>query len=279
MNRQETVSICDQYGIVAKKRFSQNFLCNSQFIEKIINSAEVSKNDTVLEIGPGTGAMTEVLCQLAEKVIAVEIDPDLVSLLNRRFEKIDNLSVVLGDYLKLEPSNLFNMGEYPSIIISNLPYNVTTPMIIKLLADIPESRTMVFMIEEDACDRLFACPGEKSYGVLSVITSSYGEKEKLFLVDSDSFFPAPHTRSAVVRFMKSPDFIPVSDAYIQFVKDSFSKRRKTLINSLSSFPRNEWLVKILPDILSEMKLSKTVRAEALTPKELISIFSELEHNK
>lgn len=279
MNRQETASICDQYGIVAKKRFSQNFLCNSLFIEKIINSAGISKNDTVLEIGPGTGAMTEALCQVAGNVIAIEIDSDLVSLLNNRYEKNENLSVVLGDYLKLERSSLFNVGEYPSIIVSNLPYNVTTPMIIKLLADVPESRTMVFMIEEDACDRLFAGPGEKSYGVLSVITSSYGEKEKMFLVDSDSFFPAPHTRSAVVRFMKSPDLMPVTDAYIRFVKDSFSKRRKTLINSLSSFPRNELAVKSLPDILREMNLSNTIRAEALTPKEFNSIFSVLEHNK
>lgn len=279
MNRRETASICDQYGIVAKKRFSQNFLCNSQFTEKIIDSAGISKNDIVLEIGPGTGAMTALLCQVSSKVIAVEIDQDLVLLLNNRFEKNDNLSVVLGDYLKLKRSSLFNADEYPSIIVSNLPYNVTTPMIIKLLSDFPESCTMVFMIEEDACDRLFAGPGEKSYGVLSVITSSYGEKEKLFLVDSDSFFPAPHTRSAVVRFSKSPNQIPVTDAYIQFVKDAFSKRRKTLINSLSSFPRNEIAGKSLPAILSEMNLSKTVRAEALTHKELISIFSVLEHNK
>jgi 16S rRNA (adenine1518-N6/adenine1519-N6)-dimethyltransferase len=279
MNRRETASICDEYGIVAKKRFSQNFLCNSQFTEKIVESAGISKNDIVLEIGPGTGAMTEILCQVSAKVIAVEIDPELVSLLNNRLKEHKNLSVVSGDYLKLKQSSLLKADEYPSVIVSNLPYNVTTPMIIKLLADFPKSHTMVFMIEEDACDRLFASPGEKSYGVLSVITSSYGEKEKLFLVDSDSFFPAPHTRSAVVRFTKSLNVEPVTDAYIQFVKDSFSKRRKTLINSLSSFPRNELAVKSLPDILNEMNLSKTVRAEALPPEELITIFSILEHNK
>jgi 16S rRNA (adenine1518-N6/adenine1519-N6)-dimethyltransferase len=202
-----------------------------------------------------------------------------VSLLNNRFKDIDNLSLIAGDYLKIDRDSIVKTDEYPSVIVSNLPYNVTTPLIIKLLADFPESRTMVFMIEEDACDRLFATPGEKSYGVLSVITSSFGEKEKMFLVDSDNFFPAPHTRSAVVRFMKSDNLIPVTDRYINFVKDSFSKRRKTMINSLSSFPRYELAVKSLPDILCNMNLSKTVRAEALTSQEMISIFSVLEHNK
>lgn len=278
MNKRETASICDQYGIIAKKRFSQNFLCNSLFTEKIIDSAGILQSDFVLEIGPGTGALTEHLCQLASKVTAVEIDAELVSLLNSRFSCNDNLYVIAGDYLKLERNSMFMLSEYPSVIVSNLPYNVTTPMIIKLIADFPESRTMVFMIEEDACDRLFACPGEKAYGILSVITSSYGEKGKLFLVDSDSFYPAPHTRSAVIRLVKSTS-ISVSDAYIQFVKDAFSRRRKTLLNSLSFFPRNELAVKCIPDILDGMNISKNVRAEALTPKELIEIFTILEHNK
>ncbi len=279
MNRHETISICDRYGIVAKKRYSQNFLCNSELTEKIIRAGGISKNDIVLEIGPGTGALTEILCQAAGKVITVEIDPELSSLLSNLFIDNANLSVVTGDYLKLDKDNLFAKGDYPSVIISNLPYNVTTPMIIKLLTDYPESRTMVFMVEEDACDRIFACPGEKSYGVLSVITSSYGDKEKMFAVDSDNFFPAPHTRSAVVRFTKSSKVIKVTDKYIQFVKDSFSKRRKTMINSLSSFSRNESFVKNMSDILCKMNIQRTIRAEALTPEELAAIFSVLEQNK
>lgn len=279
MNKRDTVDVCDEYGIVAKKRFSQNFLCNAQLTEKIVDAAVISEKDAVLEIGPGIGALTSLLCQVSGSVVAVEIDPDLVSFLQNQYKDSKVLSVIEGDYLRMDRDSLFTSGRYPSVIISNLPYNVTTPMIIKLLGDYPQSRTMVFMIEEDACERLFAHPKEKAYGALSIIASSYGTKEKLFLVDSDSFFPAPHTRSAVVRFVRTASQFVITDSYMQFLKDAFSQRRKTLINSLSSFPRNVLAVRKLPDILNEMSISNTIRAEALTPEQLISIFSILEQNK
>lgn len=278
MTSKEAAEICNRYGITARKRWGQNFLCSDETADRIIEAAGITKEDSVLEIGPGIGALTEKLCACARSVLAVEIDPVLSDYLRERFDDSDRCTVVQSDFLDLARDRVIELIGRPSVIISNLPYNLTTPIITKLMSDYPDANAMLFMVEEDACTRIFSSPSEKSYGPLSVISSVYGNKEKLFTVPPQFFFPSPHTVSAVIRFSREKDREPMPTGFVSFVREATAVRRKTLINALgqsSGFSRD---IPKIRGFLINKGLSETVRAESLPPLEFLALYQELRTN-
>lgn len=276
MNKKDVLSVCDQYGIFAKKSLGQNFLCNEGVAEKIVAVSEITSQNSVLEIGPGIGALSAILCREAKSVVAIEIDKKLVLVLNELLGSFDNLKIIEGDYLQLSRGAIFGEECFPEIIISNLPYYITTPIILKLINEYPEALNIVLMVEHDACERIFACPGSKSYGILSVITSLFGHKEHLFFVDSASFYPAPHTKSAVIKLSRDYGSYQVNNDVMQFVRAAFVSRRKTLMNSLSIYYGRSSIVDPIKNILKMMNLPIDIRAEMLTPQQLMNIRENLQ---
>ena len=272
MIKQEVLSILDQYGLSAKKSLGQNFLCNENVISDIIDLSEAGPQSRVLEIGPGIGALSEKLVSRCEKYMAIEIDTRFQARLEECIEKKGG-TVLFEDYLTFSPDTLPDF--VPDVILSNLPYYVMTPIMLKVMKDYPSCPRMVYMVEEEACDRIFAKPNSKQYGPLSVLTSLYGEKEKVFRVDGASFYPAPNTTSAVIRIERGDnDFDP---SWISFVESAFALRRKTLVNSLSS--GGKYGKEQILSALSHAAIPETIRSEALLPENFTEIYKFLQGRK
>ncbi len=278
MTSKEAAEICNRYGITARKRWGQNFLCSDDIADRIVESAGITKEDSVLEIGPGIGALTEKLCACARSVLAVEIDPSLSDYLRDRFIGSSHCIVLQSDFLGLDRDRVTGLIGRPEVIISNLPYNLTTPIITKLMSDYPDAKTMLFMVEEDACARIFSSPSEKSYGPLSVISSVFGSKEKLFTVPPQFFFPSPHTVSAVIRFSREKDREPMPAGFVSFVKEATAARRKTLLNALGQSSGFSGNMQKIREFLANNGISETVRAESLHPIEFLALYQELRTN-
>ncbi len=275
MTGREAAEICNRYGITARKRWGQNFLCSEEISDRIISAAESSKDDSILEIGPGIGALTRKLCEKAERFLAIEIDPILVACLQDQLIDSTECPVICADYLKLHTDRIVDCIGRPQVLVSNLPYNLTTPIITKLITDFSDSTTMVFMVEEDACDRIFAQPSDKAYGVLSVITSAFGKKEKLFTVSPNHFFPSPHTSSAVIRFSREKGRAPIPSGFVSFVRDATAARRKTLLNALHQSLKYSDDVQRIKNFLAGRHLAENCRAETLTPDEFLALYRQL----
>lgn len=274
MNRKEIAELCDQYGLKARKSLGQNFLCNDSVAGRIVDSAGIRAQDVVLEIGPGIGALTELLIHTGASVFASEIDENLYPLLRNRFSVFSNFSLVASDFLLLKRDEWLSAHQSVDIIVSNLPYYMMTPLIIKCLQDYSESRKMVFMIEEDASARIFAVPDTKSYGPLSVLTSIYGKKSKLFVVDQRSFDPQPQTRSLVIAFDKNETSTFLSKNLVAFVQHCFAMRRKTisknLLASSFSFSREQ-----ITKAFLNSGIRDTIRAEAMAPRDFLRLYASL----
>ncbi len=278
MTGKEAAEICNRFGITARKRWGQNFLCSDEITGRIVDAAGITAEDSVLEIGPGLGALTEKLCDRSQHVLAVEIDPVLADYLSKRFAGSSRFSVIREDYLKLHADRVTERIGRPQVIVSNLPYNLTTPIVSRLLTDYPDAGTMLFMVEEDACARIFSSPGQKTYGPLSVISSVFGEKEKLFSVAPHHFFPAPHTVSAVIRFSRKTDRAVIPDGFVTFVREAMSSGRKTLINALGQSGGFSKDAAKIRDYLSRNRIMPNVRAESLQPADFLSLYQELRPN-
>jgi 16S rRNA (adenine1518-N6/adenine1519-N6)-dimethyltransferase len=275
MTGKEAAEICNRCGIIARKRWGQNFLCSEEITDRIIDAAGITNEDSVLEIGPGIGALTEKLIAVAGRVLAVEIDPVLADYLNARFVGSSHCTIIQGDFLDLSIDRITGAIGRPQVIISNLPYNLTTPIITKLMSDYPDASTMLFMVEQDACDRIFSSPSSKSYGPLSVLSSVFGRKEKLFAVSPHLFFPPPHTVSAVIRFSREKNSEPMPRGFVSFVRDATAARRKTLLNALAQSSEFSGQIQKAREFLIRKGLSESIRAEALDPLEFLSLFQEL----
>ncbi|MBN1891702.1 MAG: ribosomal RNA small subunit methyltransferase A [Clostridiales bacterium] len=278
MTHKEVAEILDRLGITAKKRWGQNFLCNDEISERIVEAAGIGHDDIVLEIGPGIGALTDKLCSSADRVLAVEIDATLAEYLRNRFEETDRFALIQEDYLKIESEKIASRIGRPQVIVSNLPYNLTTLIITKLMTEFSDARTMVLMVEEDACERIFSHPSSKSYGPISIITTAFGSKEKLFSVASQHFFPAPHTSSAVIRFSRDEKRKPITPDFVSFVRDVTATRRKTLVNTLSGNPKYSGDIDRIKSILTEHGYSPFVRAESLSADEFVTLYKQLEQD-
>ena len=276
MNKQEVLSILEQYGLSATKSLGQNFLCNEDVISRILDLAGLSqKSDLrVLEIGPGIGALSEDAVRMSGSYVAVEIDTSFQS----RLEDVitdHGGQVIFRDYLQFSPNDLSDERK-PDVVISNLPYYVMTPIMLKVMADFPNCRKMVYMVEEEAMERIFARPGTKQYGPLAVMTSLFGKKSKAFTVDRASFVPAPNTTSAVMTIERE-EGKTWDPSWIPFVESAFALRRKTLVNSLSSSGR--YCKEQIQSALSSMGRKETVRSEEMEPLEFCTLYDILEGRK
>lgn len=282
MYRDEVKNIMNTFEILPEQKFGQNFLCDEKIINSIIECSGIKEGSTVLEIGPGIGALTSRIQEITSDYTCVEIDKRLAAFLRSNVVK-DNVRIIDSDFLDLTYDEYKRDRRY-DYVISNIPYYVMTPIMKKLITDNFDCKRMTFMVEEAAVNRIIASPGNKNYGPLSVLCSNFGTVNKEFNVPSEAFIPRPHTLSSVITIEHSVNivnsFVNSSQLYLQFVDACFSQRRKKLSNSLSSFLRSGKLGKPvttsdLTDLLSSMNIPSDVRSEALTPDEIHSIFLKL----
>lgn len=262
------------YGIKPVKRLGQNFLIDSNIVEKIVDCAGVDKDDLVIEVGPGLGVMTEVLAKKAGYVIGIEIDQKLLEPLALVIMKYPNVSIINKDVLKV---NIFDeikhfTDKYKKIkVVANLPYYITTPVIMKFMEEsIPKLDSMVFMVQQEVGDRMTARPGGKEYGALSIAVGFYSKAKKLFTVPPTCFIPRPGVDSCIIRlevYEKPEIFVKNQEYFFKVVKAAFSQRRKTLANSLSNSPYLEVNRENVYNALEFMNKNSMIRGETLAPEE------------
>ena len=276
-NPKETIAILNKYGFNFQKKFGQNFLIDTHVLEKIIRAADITKDDCVLEIGPGIGTMTQYLCENAGKVIAVEIDKNLIPILTEdTLAAYDNVKVINSDVLKLDLKKLAEEenGGRPIKVVANLPYYITTPIIMGLFeAGVPLASITV-MVQKEVADRMQAGPGSKDYGALSLAVQYYAEPYIAANVPPNCFMPRPNVGSAVIRLTlhdKSPVEVADEKLLFKLIRASFAQRRKTLVNGLTNSPELSFSKEEVTKALEECGYSPTIRGEALTLHEFAKL--------
>jgi 16S rRNA (adenine1518-N6/adenine1519-N6)-dimethyltransferase len=259
----------------ANKRLGQHFLIDQNIVRKIVAAAEVTKEDTVLEIGPGRGVLTEALSRAVRRVVAIEVDPHLHRLLQTRQPQWNNVEVICADALAYPLESV----ESGAVVVANLPYYISTPLLFKLLEQRPRFPRLVLMLQNEVADRLVAHPDSAEYGVLSVMAQSATDITKAFKVSANCFRPRPDVGSAVVVLrprttaLLSPQAEP---AFAAVVKAGFAHRRKTLVNSLRD---ERYEVDAVMRAVTDMGLAPTVRAETLSLERFIELAGRLDRSK
>ena len=269
---EETRYILKKYNIKANKRLGQNFLINDKVIENIVKAAEVTEDDLIIEIGPGLGTLTSKLLEKAGKVIAVELDENMIKILEDRFKLYKNFYLINEDILKIDlkeliASNLNNLKKVK--IVANLPYYITTPIIMKLLEDKLAIDSITVMVQKEVADRITARPGDKLSGAITYSVNYYAEAEKVILVGKESFIPSPEVDSEVIKLniLKEPPVkVENEETFFKIIKASFMQRRKTLQNALT----NSGIVtdkEVVRKVFDKMNLKPDIRGEKLTIEE------------
>lgn len=276
-----TQAILNQYGLRAKKKFGQNFLTDGNILSGIVDAAELTKEDNVVEIGPGIGGLTEYLARAAKQVLAFEIDPDMVKILAETLSPYDNVQVLEQDVLEADLKTvLFDaFGENaPVKVVANLPYYITTPILLALLQAGINWQKLVVMMQKEVADRLSAKPGTKEYGVLTVMLDYYASVSVALKVPAAAFNPAPNVDSAVVSLSPKPAEHPVDEPKQLFslVKACFAHRRKSLWNNLlQRFGKEEETKVKLTSALEKAGIEPGIRAERLTLAEFTDLYNAL----
>ncbi len=269
-NPQNTIEILKKYDFMFQKRFGQNFLIDTHVLEKIIKSAEITKEDLVLEIGPGIGTMTQYLCENAREVIAVEIDKNLIPILEGdTLAEYDNVTIINEDILKLDLNQLVQErnGGKRIKVVANLPYYITTPIIMGLFESHVPLQNITVMVQKEVADRMQAGPGSKDYGALSLAVQYYATPYIAANVPQNCFMPRPNVGSAVIRLtLHEQPPVQVQDEKLMFalIRASFNQRRKTLVNGLTNAAELSFTKEEVQAALEKMGLSATIRGEALT---------------
>ncbi len=264
-----TKQILDKYGFSFQKKFGQNFLIDSNILENIVTGAGVTKDDCVLEIGPGIGTMTQYLCEAARFVIAVEIDKKLIPVLNDTLSEYDNKVIINEDILKLDLNELskeYNGGK-PIKVVANLPYYITTPIIMELFESHVPLHSITAMVQKEVALRMQTGPGSKDYGALSLAVQFYSKPEIIMNVSAGCFIPRPNVDSAVIKmelYKENPVSVRNEAFMFSLIRASFNQRRKTLVNSLSNAGIDGVTKETVADALSTMELSPSIRGEALS---------------
>ena len=275
---QETKYTLKRYGIKANKDLGQNFLINENVVNNIVESAEISEDDLIIEIGPGLGTLTSKLLEKAGKVIAVELDKRMIEILNDRFSLYKNFELINDNILKLDLKKIIqeNIKELKRVkIVANLPYYITTPIIMKLLEEELNIETITVMVQKEVADRLISIPGDKLSGAITYTVYYYSEGKKIIEVPKDSFVPQPNVDSQVIQLkIKKKKNLEIKDKELLFkiIKYAFMQRRKTLVNALNKtelFTDKNELIKILDKI----GLDERVRGESLTLDQFIQIIN------
>ena len=266
---QNTVAVLQKYHFNFQKKFGQNFLIDTHVLEKIIAAAGITKEDFVLEIGPGIGTMTQYLCENAGEVVAVEIDQNLIPILQDTLIAYDNVTVIHEDILKLDIAKLAEErnGGKPIKVVANLPYYITTPIIMGLFESHVPVDSITVMVQKEVADRMQVGPGTKDYGALSLTVQYYARPEIVANVPPNCFMPRPNVGSAVIRLTrheKTP--VEVEDEKLMFaiIRASFNQRRKTLANGLNNSPEIRLSKEIIQESIEELGVPATIRGEALT---------------
>lgn len=277
-----TIEIIQKYNFAFQKKFGQNFLIDPRVLEKIVVSAGIDKEDAVLEIGPGIGTMTRRLSESAGRVIAVEIDDHLIPILQDTLSDLDNVTLIHNDILKVDIAKLaeeYNGGR-PICVVANLPYYITTPIVMNLFESGVPLKTITVMVQKEVAERMQAGPGTKDYGALSLAVQYYAEAEIVANVPPNCFMPRPNVGSAVIRLTrheKPPVEAQDSKEMFRLIRAAFGQRRKTLVNSVSNAPELSYSKEMIQAALGECGFSPTVRGEALTLSDFANLQKSL-HN-
>ena len=281
----KTKFILKKYNISANNSLGQNFLINDSVVNKIVESAEITKNDLVIEIGPGLGNLTEFLLEKAGKVIAIELDQRMLEILNDRFSLYDNFEIINEDVLKVNLNELISKNKNSEIknakIVANLPYYITTPIIMKLLEEKLDIETITVMVQKEVADRLIAIPGEKLSGAITYSVYYYATSENVTIVENNSFIPEPEVDSEVIKLSirKNPPVELLDEnQFFKTVKASFMQRRKTLINALvnGGILKNKQDAKKLFD---DLNMDYNTRGESLSIEKFAEISNYIVNNK
>ena len=279
---EDTQFIMKKYKIRANKSLGQNFLINQNVVDKIVESSNISKEDLVIEIGPGLGTLTKELLERAGKVICIELDKKMIKILLDRFSLYDNFEIIHEDVLKVRLNKIIKEekeknGFKTAKIVANLPYYITTPIIMKLLEDRLDLESITVMIQKEVADRLIAIPGEKETGAITYSVYYYATSEGILEVPNDSFLPEPEVNSKVIKLTirkEPPVEVKSRGVMFKIIKSAFMQRRKTLLNALTNtkvFMSKEEGLKIL----KELDLDENVRAENLTLEDFAEITNRI----
>jgi len=277
----ETIAVLQRYNFNFQKKFGQNFLIDGHVIEKIIAAAGIGKDDVVLEIGPGIGTLTQRLCEAAGDVVAVEIDRNLIPILTGDTCKdYANLQIVSGDIMKTDiPELLRPFGKRPVKVVANLPYYITTPILMKLLEDRLPIESITVMVQKEVAERMETGPGTKDYGALSLAVQYYSEPYLAANVPANCFMPRPNVGSAVIRLtVHEEPPVQVKDERHMFalIRASFNQRRKTLVNGIGNAAELPYSKEQVAAALTKLGISETVRGEALTLSEFAALSDALQ---
>lgn len=266
---QNTIAVLQKYHFNFQKKFGQNFLIDTTVLDRIISSAKITKEDCVLEIGPGIGTMTQYLAERAGSVVAVEIDKALIPILEETLQDYDNVTVINDDILKVDINRLVEEknGGRPIKVVANLPYYITTPIIMGLFESRVPLKSITIMVQKEVADRMQVGPGTKDYGALSLAVQYYAKPEIVANVPPNCFIPRPNVGAMVIRLTRYEEPpVQVKDEKKMFalIRASFNQRRKTLVNGLGNAGLPGITKESAAAALAQMGLSPTVRGEALT---------------
>lgn len=264
-NVKNTTEVLQKYGFNFQKKFGQNFLVDTHVLEKIIRESGVTKDDCVLEIGPGIGTMTQYLCENAGRVIAVEIDKNLIPILEDTLGEYDNVTVINDDILKVDIGEIVKEknNSRPIKVVANLPYYITTPIIMGLFEKKVPLESITIMVQKEVADRMQVGPGTKDYGALSLAVAYYAEAETVMIVPRNCFMPRPNVDSAVIRLTRHERApVTVGDDKLMFsiIRAVFNQRRKTMVNSVSGGGLGI-TKEMVAEILAKMGENPAVRGE------------------
>ena len=275
-NPKNTIEIIQKYEFMFQKKFGQNFLIDTHVLEKIISAAGITKNDCVLEIGPGIGTMTQYLAENAGHVVAVEIDRNLIPILKETLADYDNVTVINEDILRVDIKALaeeYNGGK-PIKVVANLPYYITTPIIMGLFENHVPIKSITVMVQKEVADRMQVGPGTKDYGALSLAVQYYAKPYIVANVPPNCFMPRPKVGSAVIRLERyeNPP-VTVKDEKLMFrlIRASFNQRRKTLANGLKNSPELDYTKEEIEAAIEALGRGASIRGEALTLEEFAKL--------
>ncbi len=266
---QNTIEILQKYNFNFQKKFGQNFLIDTSVLDRIIAAAEITKDDCVLEIGPGIGTMTQYLAEQAGEVVAVEIDQKLIPILEDTLSAYDNVTVINDDILKVDVNKIVQEknGGRPIKVVANLPYYITTPIIMGLFENHVPLKSITIMVQKEVADRMQVGPGTKDYGALSLAVQYYAQPKIVANVPPNCFIPRPNVGSAVIRLTRyevPPVQVEDEKKMFSIIRASFNQRRKTLVNGLGNAGICGITKERVAEVLEQMRLSPTIRGEALT---------------
>lgn len=277
---QTTNEIIRKHNFAIQKKYGQNFLIDERVLEKIVNAAELTKEDYVIEIGPGIGTLTQYLCEQAGKVTSIEIDKELIPILNETLASYDNFELINEDVLKVNLHDLVekNGNGRPCKVVANLPYYITTPIIMALLENRVPIESITVMVQKEVAERMMVGPGTKDYGALSLAVQYYAEPYIVANVPQNCFVPRPNVDSAVIRLTchKEPP-VSVIDEKLMFnlIRASFNQRRKTIVNGISNFSGLNFSKETVIQALTNIGISEKVRGETFDLKMFATFSDEL----